>query len=179
MENSTTTQAVEQTIEVEAAPEAQRTFTQEDVNRILANDKRKERDALTSLQAEVVGLREKAAKLDQYEAEQMTAVERANREREDALKQLAEYEQRAKAAEIAAMRVKVGAEVGLPAALVDRLAGEDIESIKADAEAIMAALPKSEPIPPVPAVVNDSIDTNLTAQDPFIVGMRRGVGLST
>jgi TolA-binding protein len=174
MEESITTPEAAPT--TETTQEAQRTFTQEDVNRILANDKRKEREALTSLQTEIVTLREKAAKLDQYETEQMTAVEKANREREEALQRLNEYEQRAKAAEITAMRVKVGAELGLPAALAERLAGEDVESIKADAEAIVAALPK--PTAQVPAVVNDTIDSDLNNQDPFLVGMKRGMGIT-
>lgn len=50
--------------------------------------------------------------------------------------------QRAKALELAALKRDIAAEVGLPAALAARLQGEDAEALKADAQALIAAMPK-------------------------------------
>ena len=60
-------------------------------------------------------------------------------------KQQAELEaerQRAKALELATLKRDIAAEVGLPGALAARLQGEDAEAIKADAQALVAAMPK-------------------------------------
>lgn len=80
----------------EAAPT---TFTQEDVNRINAADRRKDREAMSALQAELDALKPKAEQYDALKAEQETALEKANREREEALAQKAELEARVKTAE--------------------------------------------------------------------------------
>ena len=41
------------------------------------------------------------------------------------------------------LRARIGQEVGLPAPLIERLAGESEEEIRADAEQLLAALPKA------------------------------------
>ena len=51
----------------------------------------------------------------------------------------------AKALELAALKRDVAAEVGLPPALAARLQGDDAEALKADAAALLAAMPKPAP----------------------------------
>lgn len=60
----------------------------------------------------------------------------------------ADAEAKAKAAEIAALRTQIAAEVGLPAKLALRLQGETDEEIRADAEAILELMPGT-PAPPM------------------------------
>lgn len=52
-------------------------------------------------------------------------------------------EMQAKCLELDALKSKVAAEVGLPQQLASRLAGETEDEIKADAQVVLAALPKS------------------------------------
>lgn len=52
-------------------------------------------------------------------------------------------EARAKAAELAGLRSKVGAKYQLPEALIARLQGESEEALEADAKTLAAALPKA------------------------------------
>lgn len=61
---------------------------------------------------------------------------------EQAQAKLQEAEQRAKALEIAGIRRDVAARLQLPVGLVDRLRGDTDEEITADAQALLAALPK-------------------------------------
>lgn len=50
-----------------------------------------------------------------------------------------------KSRDLALLRTRIGTELGLPAALAERLIGEDEDSIRADAEKVKAALPVSQP----------------------------------
>ena len=93
-----------------------------------------------------------ALKQAQADAEAKTLAERgeyqklhaAEKERADRLAaQLADVQAQVKAQELAVLRHKVASETGLPAALVDRLRGETAEEIAADADALLAALPKA------------------------------------
>jgi DNA repair ATPase RecN len=90
------------------------------------------------------------ARIDAIESEKLTEAEKAE-------KRLAELEARLSAAEKAridadlkALRARIGAEKKLPAALIDRLVGDDEESISADADALLEALPAPEATPQWP-----------------------------
>ena len=67
----------------------------------------------------------------------------AEKERADKLAaDLAAERDKARAHELAILRHKVASEKSLPAALIDRLRGETLEEIAADADALLAALPR-------------------------------------
>jgi hypothetical protein len=51
-------------------------------------------------------------------------------------------EARAKAAELASIKARIGAKLNLPAELLDRLRGETEEDIEADAKTLLAVIPK-------------------------------------
>jgi hypothetical protein len=154
---------------VEPEPEgAPQVFTQEQVNAINARDRRADRERIAAQEAELTTAREKAARLDALEAEQLTAVEKEKARADAAEAALAESTARVKAAELQALRVKVGSEKGLPSALVNRLTGEDEESIAADADAILASIPA----PGVPPAVHDVMAADPAKTDPFIAGLR-------
>lgn len=116
-------------------------------------------------------IKAKAAKADELEAAQMSEIEKATKRAEQAEAKAAEIETRAKAAELAALRTRIGSEKGLPGALIDRLHGEDEETIRTDADALLAAMPKSS-TPPLPGAVND-VDEDPAKSDPFLAGMRQ------
>ena len=106
------------------------------------------------------------AELDRLKAEQMTEVERAKAEADAAKSELEAAKNAQKAAETRAMRIKVGAEKGVPAPLIDRLAGDDEESIAKDADAILASLPK----PSVPGSNPPDEASDPADKDPFLKG---------
>lgn len=68
--------------------------------------------------------------------------EKANREAAEA---------RAKTAELASIKVRIGAKLALPAGLLDRLRGETEEEIEADAKTLLAVIPK-----PMAITTNDA-----------------------
>ena len=83
------------------------------------------------------------AQLDQINAEKLTDIEKATNRATEAEKQLA-------AAQQTALRQKVALTKGLPADLVDRLRGDDEDSLAADADALLALLktptsPRADP----------------------------------
>lgn len=56
-----------------------------------------------------------------------------------------DYEAKVKALEVSHRRARIASEVGLPAGLVERLQGEEEDEIKADAEKLLALIPKESP----------------------------------
>jgi hypothetical protein len=89
-------------------------------------------------------------KAEEQTAKAKTEAERKAQEEQGEFKKLAESlkaeleqeRQARKAAELAGLRRDVAARRNLPAGLVDRLRGETEQEIDADAEALLAALPK-------------------------------------
>ena len=114
-----------------AQPE--RTFTQQDVDRIINERLAKERS-----KAETMAMKARE------EAERKAAEEQGKYQElsEAAQKRIADTEARLKAAEIASIKREVASRLNMPAALANRLQGEDEATIEADAKALMAALPK-------------------------------------
>lgn len=127
----TTPTAGEQTAGTQATPE--RTFTQQDVDRIIADRLVKER---TKADAQAIKARE--------DAERKAAEEQGEFRKlyEKAQQQIAETEAKLQAAEIASIKRDVAARLNMPAALASRLQGDDESTIEADAKDLMAALPK-------------------------------------
>ncbi|MBK8359519.1 MAG: DUF4355 domain-containing protein [Comamonadaceae bacterium] len=123
--------AGEQTAGIQAPSE--RTFTQQDVDRIIADRLVKER---TKADAQAIKARE--------DAERKAAEEQGEFRKlyEKAQQQIAETEAKLQAAEIASIKRDVAARLNMPAALASRLQGEDESAIEADAKELMAALPK-------------------------------------
>lgn len=76
----------------------------------------------------------KAAEFDKLQTANQTESQRLQAERDDALKQAAENESRAAAAEKAAMRQRVAIEEGLAPKFASRLTGETEDELRADAK---------------------------------------------
>jgi TolA-binding protein len=163
---------------VEETPteEAPRTFTQEEVNRINAADRRKDREALEALRAEIEALKPKALKADELEAAQMTELEKERKRAEELAAKLADFEQREQAA--AALKAKQDAavaaakELGYPSvdkalSLAKYLDGDDLT------EAAKALFDDFKPArEPLPEAVHDIKPDDPAAKDPFLAGMK-------
>lgn len=149
----------------QATPPAERTYSEAE-HKAAVEAAIQARFKNTPSKDEIAALQAKAKKADELEAASLSETEKAIARAEAAEKKAAEAEARIKAADLRALRVKVGAEKGLPSALVDRLAGDDEESIAADADAILASIPK--PVTPgsnPPPEAGDPKDA-----DPFLKG---------
>ena len=114
-------------------PATERTFTQQDVDRIIADRLVKER---AKADAQAIKARE--------DAERKAAEEQGEFRKlyEKAQQQIAETNAKLQAAEIASIKRDVAARLNMPSALASRLQGEDESAIEADAKELMAALPK-------------------------------------
>lgn len=82
------------------------------------------------------------AKLDAIETAKLSDVEKTDKRIRDVEAKLADSEKARAAAEVTALRARIGAEKKLPAALIARLQGDDEGAIAADADALIAALPE-------------------------------------
>ena len=116
-------------------PQAQteRTFTQQDVDRIINERLAKERTKAESMATKA-----------REEAERKAAEEQGKYQElyQAAQQKAADLEARLKATEIASIKRNVAQRLNMPIALAQRLQGEDEASIEADAKSLMAALPK-------------------------------------
>lgn len=114
-----------------AQPE--RTFTQQDVDRIINERIAKERTKAESMAAKA-----------REEAERKAAEEQGKYQElyQAAQQKAADLEAKLHAAEIASIKRDVAQRLNMPIALAQRLQGEDEATIEADAKALMAALPK-------------------------------------
>lgn len=72
-----------------------------------------------------------------------------------------------RATELTLLKREVGARFGLPAALVDRLQGDDEDAIAADAKALAAALPKA-PAPNINSAAGAPVATKQAMADEMI-----------
>jgi hypothetical protein len=107
-------------------------------------------------------------------AAQMTDVEKAQQEAADKAARVVELEATLKERDLRDMRLKVAAETGLPEVLAAKLGGEDEDAMKAEAKAILAALPPtSQGLPPA---AGDVKPPDPADEDPFLAGMKRGMG---
>lgn len=128
-----------ETVNQENGNETPKTFTQEEVNAIVAerlDRERKKYDGFDELKA-------KAAKFDEIEEANKSELQKAN-ERAQALE--AELSGMKKADAIRNLREKVAKETGVPANL---LSGDDEDSCKAQAEAIKEYVNKGNAYPQI------------------------------
>jgi len=120
--------------------------TQEELNRIIEERLRREREKYAdyeALKADSAALRElKGKKLD----EQVTAL---SGQLQTAQTALSEMQTRAEKAERSLLRSRVAREANLPAELADRLTGDDEAALKADAEALGKLLRPAAPAAPL------------------------------
>ena len=97
---------------------------------------------------------------------------------EKAQAELAQAQEAAKAAQLSQLRTQIGTKHSLPQALIDRLQGEDAETIEADALSLLEAIPQSKPVLSTDSAAgtNGNPTPQYTAED--ITRMANRYGLS-
>ena len=179
------------TPEAAPAPQAQpqeehRTFTQEQLNAILAENKRQLREENERLKAENDTLKPRAQMADEIEAAKKTELEKANDQLAKLQQELADRDAREKAMAREQLAkdtaLKVAEKLGIPTTaalkLAGKLDGDDEEALAASAEDLLGLLkPQAAP---VPAAVNDAVDKgDLSQNDVFVAGLQQGATVGT
>lgn len=81
------------------------------------------------------------ARVDELEAVSLSELEKAQKAAADADARAADFQAQIKARDVEILRQRVANELKLPTELVDRLRGDDEESIRADAKSLAAIIP--------------------------------------
>jgi len=120
----------------EQQADTSKTFTQEDIERIIAERLKREREKYK----DYAELKKAAEELQKLKEAQMTEQEKLQAKLQEYERMLQEKEREAKEAQIQATKVKVLTELGLPLDLAGRIFGEDEDTIRQDAEALKKLL---------------------------------------
>ncbi|ERL23953.1 capsid assembly scaffolding protein Gp46 family protein [Jonquetella sp. BV3C21] len=120
-----------------AASAGEKTFTQADVDRVVADRLERERKKYADYDA----LKAAKAELDKLKEGQMSEHDKAKQGLGAAQAKVTELEAKIKAMELSALKARLAAAAGLPSELADRVRGEDEEAIKADIEALKKIIP--------------------------------------
>jgi hypothetical protein len=113
--------------------QAARTFTQADVDRMIADRLDRERKHSETKAQKAREEAERKAAEEQGQYQKLYEAEKAK---------AAAAEQKARELELAGLRRDAAAKYALPAKLAERLKGETLEELEADAKDVAAALPK-------------------------------------
>lgn len=121
---------------------------------------------------------EKAKEYDTFKASQMSELEKAQAEAADLKARLEEMTASQRAAELSAIKARVGLEKKLPPALIDRLQGEDEKSIAADADNLLASIPSDSPTR-VDIGQGDRGTNTAAVSNPLEAALRGKLGITT
>lgn len=116
----------------------ERTFSQADVDRMIADRLSREQKKYADYDA----LKAAKEELDKLKDGQKSELEKANAAREKAEAKAKEFEAKVKLMELNALKSKLAAEAGIPAEFADRIRGEDEASIKTDIESLKKLFPQ-------------------------------------
>lgn len=154
---------------------AERTFTQDDVDRIVAERLKRQKQQF----ADYDDLKEKAGRLAELEAAQMTQAERLEAELKAEREQRAAIESQLSSLSRLDQQRKLLAEMGFaPAAietLAGRLQGDDADGWKADAERFAALNPAPAA---APAAANKLDPKPNDDTDPDVAGFAKALGVA-
>lgn len=121
-----------------AAGTGEKTFTQADVDRVVADRLERERKKYAGFE----DYKKAKEELDALKAGQMSELEKAQAALAKAQKEAKENADKIKALELTALKSKLAAEAGIPAEFADRIRGEDEASIKSDIEELKKIFPQ-------------------------------------
>ena len=137
-----------------------KTFTQADVDKLLADRLAKERASAAKKYGDYDDLKKAKEELETLKASQMTETEKLKADNAAALEKLAASEAKIKALELSQLKAKLISASGLPVELAERVRGETEDEIKADIEALKPLIkPATKPIGGNGTPPNDNKDT--------------------
>lgn len=129
-----------------------RTFTQAELDAIikdrLVQERERQQRKLTEQYGDLNTLQERARKLDEFEAAQMSEADKLRKQIEEIQAQAAAKEREAQEATLAMLRLEVGQTKGLTPTLAKRLSGTTREELEADADVVLAELKPGKPNAP-------------------------------
>jgi hypothetical protein len=125
-------------------------LTQDALNSLIANERRKERQRIASQYGDLDELKALKQAEEDRKAAEMSEIEKLNAQLADMQTKQQAAEQKAQQAELNALRLRVGHELGVPPVLSARLSGQDEEAIRADANALLEALKTDAPAARIP-----------------------------
>jgi hypothetical protein len=133
-------------------PDTSRTFTQADVDKLMAQARAEGRQAASKDVKEKYGdpveLAKAKAELDQRKASEMTEQQKIAAELESLRNQLAQKERETAEANLSMLRMKIGQEKGLVPAIAELLRGTTKEELDAHADVLLASIPATAPLVP-------------------------------
>lgn len=131
------------------AEEFQPITTQEELNAVVGERLKREREATAKRYGDYDNLKTQVADYEKQVADLTKAAEESAKKYADYDKQLSDRDAKIKSYETASVKSRIAHEVGLPYGMASRLSGETEEDIKKDAEALKALIGVSKPTAPL------------------------------
>ena len=110
-------------------------------------DKDRAMETIKKLRENEKALKKAASELERYKAEEAKRKEAEMSETERLQAELERYKAELQRSQLDVMKRQAAATAGLPPAIADRLKGETLEELEADAKVILEALPKQKAAP--------------------------------
>ncbi len=131
--------------------EFQAITTQEELDRVIGDRLKRERETASKKYADYDELKSKVAAYEKQLGELNSSFDETNKKTEEYEKTINELTGKNKTYELASLKARIAHEKGIPYELAGRLTGEDEESLKADAESLskLIAVTGKQPAPPL------------------------------
>ncbi|HEL2424238.1 TPA: DUF4355 domain-containing protein [Streptococcus suis] len=146
--------------------------TQEDLDRIISERLARQKEKY----ADYDQVKARVSELEKENGVLKSAAESSKANTADFEKQIAELQGQVKNYESKDLRLRVAVAKGLPIELADRLAGDDEEAIKADAERLASFMKPTEPTPPM-ASTEPNVPKDVNNNRELFRGMVQNLGL--
>lgn len=146
--------------------------TQEQLDTILGERLRRERETLGKKYADYEELKKKVADYEKQLSDTGRAMKEANEKLAGHEKEVAELQSKVKAYETDSVKTRIANEMGIPYEFASRLAGEDEAAIRKDAEGIAKLIGKQRQAPPLKSTEPDGADDKTSAYRSMLNNMK-------
>lgn len=144
--------------------------TQEDLDNIISERLKREREKLTKQFADYDELKTKNVDLEKELTELKKSLESSASNKTELEKQIEELTGKVKANDLSSLKIKYAFENGIPYHLAGRISGDDEESIKADAQSLSDFFKSPTPPPPL-----KNTETNTKGEDVAYQNILKGL----
>lgn len=144
--------------------------TQEELDNIISERLKREREKLTKQFADYDELKTKNVDLEKELTELKKSLESSTSNKTELEKQIEELTEKVKANDLSSLKIKYAFENGIPYHLAGRISGDDEESIKADAQSLSDFFKSSTPPPPL-----KNTETNTKGEDVAYQNILKGL----
>ena len=127
-------------------------LTQDALNSLIANERRKERARLLEQYGDYDDLKKKASQFDELKQAELSELEKLQQQLAAKDQEVAAAKQQAETERLNALRLRVGQEYGYAPTLAARLQGTTEDEIRADAESLKAVVGQGGQVVSVPNI---------------------------